>query len=187
MNDHPASLFKVEYRMERGDYMALSAMLTRRPASRVAIELAIYVAALLAIAFITAGFSFDRMLGAIGGLFALPSGFLWVPLVLAGPVLLLSTPTLTGLIAALIYKRNAIADRDIVLHLTAQGIEGGSSDLYFRIGWAAVNRLVETPKHLFIQISPREALIIPRRAIPNEDTYRNLAGFIRARTGLSSK
>ena len=79
-----------------------------------------------------------------------------------------------------------LTDRDIVLHLTAQGIEGGSADLYSRIGWAAVNRLVETPKHLFIQISPREALIIPRRAVTNEDKYRNILGFIRARTGLST-
>jgi hypothetical protein len=49
-----------------------------------------------------------------------------------------------------------------------------------------VIRLIETPTHLFIQISRREALLIPRRAVPNEDTYNNIRGFIRARTGLST-
>jgi hypothetical protein len=79
-----------------------------------------------------------------------------------------------------------MADRDVVLYLTAEGIEGGSADLYARVGWAAVQRLVETPTHLFLQISRREALLIPRRTVPNEDQYNNIKGFIRARTGLST-
>lgn len=186
MNDHPAALFTVRFRMTRGDYMALSAMLTRRPLSRVVIELAIYVAALLALALIVAGGNVEAAIRAIGQLFTPPTGLLYLALILAGPLLLILTPWITGLIAGIIYRRNAIADQDIVLHLTAQGIEGGAVDLYSRIGWAAVNRLVETPDHLFIQISPREALIIPRRAVPNEDVYRNIVGFIRARTGLST-
>ena len=56
-----------------------------------------------------------------------------------------------------------------------------------RFGWAAVTRLVETPRHLFIQVSRREALIVPRRAVANEDVYNNLRGFVRARTGLSTR
>ncbi|HHY50701.1 MAG TPA: YcxB family protein, partial [Alphaproteobacteria bacterium] len=107
-------------------------------------------------------------------------------LVLLGPALLLLAPWITRLVAAALYRGSALADREVSLHLTADGIEGGATDLYARIGWAAVTRLVETSRHLFILISRREALIIPRRAVPNEDHYSTIRGFIRARTGLGT-
>lgn len=184
MNDHAKYLYSVSYRMERGDFIALSMVLTRRKPSRVLLELVIYFGVLLAI--MAFGGGPQNLISTIVSVFSVQGFVFYLPLILLGPILLLLTPQITGLIAAFIYKRNAIADREITLHLTAEGIEGGATDLYSRIGWGAVLKLVETPKHLFIQISRREALIIPRRAIPNEDHYNNLKGFIRARTGLAT-
>jgi hypothetical protein len=185
MNEHPKYLYTVTYMMERRDYVALSRVLTRQKPARVAIELALYFGALLALVAISAG-SPERFLGTLVEILTTPALVFYMPLILLGPLLLLATPWITGLIAAAIYRRNAIADREVTLHLTAEGIEGGATDLYSRIGWAAVIRLTETPTHLFIQISRREAIFMPRRAIPNEDHYNNLKGFIRARTGLST-
>lgn len=186
MNDRAASLFHVSYRMERGDYVALTVALGRREPRRILFELTCYVLLLALVALGVAG-SLDNLLAALEQVVTLPGALVYVPLLVAGPIILLLTPQIGGLIAALIYRRNAIADKQVTLDLTVEGIEGGATDLYSRIGWAAVRKLVETPTHLFIQISKREALIIPRRAIADEDVYRNILGFIRARTGLSTR
>lgn len=182
--NHAKYLYSLGYRMDRSDFVALSKVLTRQKPIRVVLELALYFGALLAIAAVAGGP--QNLLDTLGRFMASPLFLAYLPLILLGPVLLLLTPQITGLIAATVYRRNAMADREITLHLTAEGIEGGATDLYSRVGWGAVLKLVETPTHLFMQISRREALFIPRRAVPNEDQYNNLKGFIRARTGLST-
>lgn len=185
MNEHPAHLFSIGYRMQRGDYVALTGVLTRRRPERVVAELCLYFGLLLAIVAIAAG-SPGRVLPTLDALVRSRDFPVGLAVVLLGPALLLVAPWITRLVAAAIYRRHAMAGREVDLHLTADGIEGGATDLYARIGWAAVTRLVETPRHLFILISRREALIIPRRAVPDEDLYNNIKGFIRARTGLAT-
>ena len=186
MNDRPSALFTVSFRMQRGDFVALTRALVRLDPRKDTIKIAAYFGALLAINWLTAG-SIDALIASLVDTFSFPNVLLYGPLIAAAPLLLLLAPQLASLNAAAIYKRNAIADREVTVHLTAEGIEGGATDLYSRVGWAAVTRLIETPTHLFIQISRREALLIPRRAVPNEDEYNNLKGFVRARTGLSTR
>jgi hypothetical protein len=181
----PNSLIRVSYRMERRDYVALTVALSRPPLRRLAYEITGYFAIVALIGLALAG-SAGGYLDALAGAFSLPQALLTVPLLAAGPVVLAIRPEINGLVAALIYGRNPMAGRDVAIDLTAEGIEGGASDLYSRIGWAAVIGLIETPTHLFVRISRRQALTIPRRAVPGEDEYRNLRGFIRARTGLST-
>lgn len=186
MNDHPSSLFTISFRMERRDFVALSTALARPNLRSTPIKIGAYLLALLAIAWFEAGGSVDALLTALAANAAFPNVLLYGPIVFGPPLLLLMTPQLAGLVAAAGYRRNAIADREVTLHVTAEGIEGGATGLYSRIGWASVSRLIETPSHLFVLISRREALLIPRRAVPNEDVYNNIRGFIRARTGLST-
>ena len=186
MNDHPSALFTVSYRMERGDHVAMTEALSRRSPLRVALECVLYLAALALLALAIAG-SPERWVATMAQAFSLPLAVVTVPLVLAGPVILARRAQIAGLVAAALYSRHAMADRDVTVHLTAEGIEGGATDPHSRFGWAAVTRLVETPRHLFIQVSRREALIVPRRAVANEDVYNNLRGFVRARTGLSTR
>lgn len=181
----PRSLFRVDYRMQRGDYVAMTVALIRPAPARLAYEIAGYLLLVAIVALGLAG-SFDAWFATLANAFSLPLAIVTVPLLLAGPVILALRPQIAGFAAALIYRGHAMADRDIALDLTSEGIEGGATDLYSAIGWAAVTRLIETPTHLFVQIAPREALIVPRRAVPNEDEYRNLRGFIRARTGLAT-
>jgi hypothetical protein len=182
--NHAKYLYSLSYRMERSDFVALSKVMTRQRPGYVALELVLYFGALLAIAALAGGP--QNTLDTLGRFAASPLFLAYLPLILLGPILLLLTPQITGLIAAMLYSRNAMADREVTLHLTAEGIEGGATDLYSRVGWGAVLKLVETPTHLFLQISRREALFIPRRAVPNEDQYNNLKGFVRARTGLGT-
>lgn len=184
MNDYARYLFTISFRMERDDFVALSKVMTRQKPAHVILELTLYFGTLLGIAALVGGP--QNLLDTLSRLITAPLFVLYLPLILLGPALLLLTPQITGLIAALLYSRNAMADRDVVMHLTAEGIESGATDLYSSVGWGAVIRLVETRTHLFMLISRREALFVPRRAVPNEDSYNNLKGFIRARTGLST-
>lgn len=181
-----SSLYRITYRMERRDYVAMTAALAQPASARLAFEIAGYLAivALAGLAFAGSTTAYAR---ALADAFSLPLALLTVPLVLAGPLLLALRPRIAGLVAALLYKRHAMADRDVTLDLNIEGIGGGASDLYSHIGWGAVTRLIETPSHLFIQISRREAMALPRRAVANDDQWRNIVGFIRARTGLASK
>lgn len=181
----PSSLYRISYRMERADYVAMASALHRSPRSRLAFEITGYFLVVAIIGLGIAG-SLDSWFRVIAGAFAMPMVMATMPLLLAGPAILGLRPQIAGLAAALIYRLNASADRDIVLDLTASGLAGGASDPSAEVGWSAVTRLIETPSHLLVQIAPREALIIPRRAVPDEDLYRNLRGFIRARTGLST-
>jgi hypothetical protein len=178
-------LFRVSYRMERSDYVAMVAALSRAAPMRLAFEIVGYLAIVTLIGLALAGSAaaYARVLGAA---FSLPLILVTVPLLIAGPAILALRPRIASLAAALIYKRHALADREVVLDLTAAGIDAGSTGIYSEIGWGAVTRLIETPTHLLVQFSRDEALVIPRRAVPNEDEYRNLRGFIRARTGLST-
>lgn len=181
----PNSLIRLSYRMERRDYVALTVALSRAPLRRLAFEIAGYFAIVAIVGLAIAG-SAESYFEVLAGAFSLPQALLTIPLLAAGPVILTVRPEINGFVAALIYRRNAMAERDVTIDLTAEGIEGGAPDLYSEIGWGAVTGLIETPTHLFVRISKREALTIPRRAVPNEDEYRNLRGFIRARTGLST-
>lgn len=182
MSSHAKFLYTVSYRMERGDFVALTRVLSRRRAWRLVLELALYFGALFGIAAMAGGP--QNVLRTLGSFVTGPLFLAYLPLIFVGPVLLVLTPQITGLLAAMAYRRSDMADREVTLQITAEGIEGGSADLYARVGWAAVQRLIETPTHLFLQISRREALLIPRRTVPNEDQYNNIKGFIRARTGL---
>ena len=180
------ALFRISYRMERRDNVAMTVALSRPAPARLAFEIAFY---LLAVAILALGFagSFDSWFAILRGAFSMPLALLAVPLVLAGPVILALRPQIGGLAAALLYTLDPAAGQDIALDLTSQGIEGGAGSPYSSVGWAAVTSLIETPTHLFVQIGPRQAFIIPRRAVAHEDAYRNLLGFIRARTGLATR
>ena len=186
MGANPTSLFHISYRMERGDFVAVTRVLGARHPGVVAFGIFLLVAWVVILILINAG-SLENLPHYLGEALVMPLLVVHVPLLALGVLILLNIPRVSAFVARFTYPRTATADRDITIDLTAEGIEGGAIDLYSGIGWAAVKRLIETPTHFFLQISPSQALIIPRRAVPNDDTYRNLVGFIRARTGLSTR
>jgi hypothetical protein len=186
MSVNPASLFRISYRMERGDFVAATRHVSARKPKIIALGIVAITAWVAFLIVVNAG-SFENLPQYVSDHLAMPLLVVYLPIYILGVIVMLNTPIVSGLMANFTYPYTATAYRDMVIDLTAEGIEGGATDLYSRIGWAAVKRLVETPTHLFLQISEFYSVIIPRRAVPNEDTYRNLIGFIRARTGLSTR
>ena len=51
------------------------------------------------------------------------------------------------------------------------------------VGWERLERVEETPRHLFLFVGPQEALIVPKRA---GDAVGELAGYARTRLGRES-
>lgn len=186
MNERPSSLFRISYRLERGDHVARVIALTHRPLWHTLALAALYYGLLALLVLIQSG-SLDSFAAELLRLLTAPTFFEVLPYLLPGLLLLAPASWLTAAIAALAYKRSGAANMEITLDVTADGIEVSLADRASRVSWAAISRLIDTPSHLFIQLSRREALIIPRRAVAGDDRYHNLVGFIRARTGLSTR
>lgn len=174
------AVFMVRYRMERGDYVALATTLGRRSLGRALAEAAFYLALALVILLVIAG-GLDQAAELLGDTVVLRAPWWVYLLLLAGPVLALLHPHVMGLAAALSYGRKAIADREVTLAFDGTGIEGSTTGLFSRLGWSAARGVIETPRHFFVAVSRREALIVPRRAFSHDDEYRTLLGFVRAR------
>ena len=179
-----SAAFRVRYKMQRGDYVALTRTMGRKSPRRTALEIAAYVLAVILAIGLAAG-TLEAAGPVLGMIASLRAPWWLYPLLVAGPLLTLLHPHYLGLIAAIVYRRNAIADRDVVLEFSGAAIEGGMTGISSRVGWTAVQSLIETPTHLFITVSRREALIVPRRAFGHDEEFRTLLGFIRARVAAS--
>jgi hypothetical protein len=184
MNDLHRPAFRVTYRMQRQDFVALSHALQQRRLPQILIQVILYPGALLGMLALRSG-SWEAFMRSLADLTTGAAPFWIYLLMLVGPALALFHPQFLSFRAARGYRRNAIADRDVTLDFTAHGVEGNTTDFESRIGWNGVKRLIETPTHLFVAVSEREALIVPRRAFADDDSYRALLGFSRARFAAS--
>jgi hypothetical protein len=186
MNEpRPSSLFRINYRLQRRDHVARVVALSRRPRA-LAVAIAIYYGLLLLSLLLRAG-SVDAFATEVLHLLTVPAIFDILPYLLPGLLLLVPASAYAALFGSLAYRRSGLAGADTVLDVTADGVAAAVADRASRVAWSAVTRLIETPDHLFLQLSRREALIIPRRALGDPADYQNLVGFIRARTGLSTR
>lgn len=187
MNEpRPSSLFCINYRLQRSDHLARVAALSRRSPIRALGLTATYYGLLLLALLLGAG-SFDAFVAELQRLLVLPVVFEILPFLLPGLLPLIPASAYAALIGSLTYRRSGPAGAEIVLDVTADGVAVEIANRASRLAWNAVTRLIETPDHLFLQFSRRDALIVPRRALGDPADYENLVGFIRARTGLSTQ
>lgn len=72
-------------------------------------------------------------------------------------------------------RRRARATGDTILNADVDSfalVENGSTR---RLAWAEIARVILVPSHLFLCTSPREAVIVPRRAFASDGEMRALA------------
>lgn len=168
--------FHVTYRFERGDFVAMTHALTRTSWRWRLAATAVLIALVVIALYVMAG-TIDRTWLALRAVLEgrLPVDT-YVVLVIA--VLFAWFGHLAGpLAAAMIFKRNALANQEVSLTLDAVGIEGSGGGVQTRIAWASVKRLIETRRHLFFAISKREAVMLPRRAFRSEQDYQAVRAF----------
>jgi hypothetical protein len=185
MNAQQASLFRINYKLQRDDHLARAEELTRRPFGHtlgIAVAYALLLLLLLLLGSGSVEAAADRLLRLPGS----PELLQIAPYLLPALLLLVPMSTYGRLLGGLAYRRSGLDGAEIILDITSEGIDAQVSGRSSRTTWATVRRLIETPEHLFIQLSRREALIIPRRAV-EAGRYEDLVGFIRARTGLSTR
>lgn len=169
------------YRMQRGDFVALTDRLSRRPlwfyGLLVLFSLAVMAGALFA-AVDGVPERFLHLLTVIGK----GEAPLWLyPLLAAGLLPVALRRPWLRLSAGRIYSRSALAERELHYRFTSDAVEGGTPEIQSRFLWAAVRAVVETPEHAFLMLSRREAVILPRRAAPQPEDFEALLAFARAR------
>ena len=70
-----------------------------------------------------------------------------------------------------IYRWNAIADLDILLHIDSTGVRTTMPGRSSCTQWSAIGDISRTKTHLFLPVSHREAIILPRRAFPSDAAF----------------
>jgi hypothetical protein len=83
--------------------------------------------------------------------------------------------------ASTVFRRNAAAGKAMRFVIDAAAIVGGMEGISTTVAWPAVTRLIEKPNHLFLAISRREAMILPRRTFANDTERAAFTEFARAR------
>jgi len=169
------------YRMQRGDFVALTDRLARRPLW----DHGLFV--LFGIV-VMAGFLLASVDGEVPRFLDLlivigrGDAPLWLyPLLAAGPLFTILRRPWYRFAAGHIYPKNALADRELHFRFTSDAVEGGTPEFQSRFLWAAVRDVIETPEHAFLMLSPREAVILPRRATSQPEDFEALLAFARSR------
>ncbi|WP_416408390.1 YcxB family protein [Agrobacterium rosae] len=95
-------------------------------------------------------------------------------------LLVVFSDQLAGLIAVLVFKTRAAANKEIVVTLSDHGVRARSADINSEISWKGIVKAIETQTHLFLALSKREALILPRRGFASDADYAEGVALVRA-------
>jgi hypothetical protein len=170
--------FHITYRFERHDFVAMTRALAHKPWTWRLAAVALWLVLVLIFLLLLRSSSLEILQR---GLRMVVLDYL--PLWVIGGIALLFNNRIMGLTAAAIFKNNAYANQEIELFIRKSGIESRAQGIRAEFTWAAVKRIIETSTHLFLAISKREALIIPRRAFASDDAYQDARGFIVSHAG----
>lgn len=85
------------------------------------------------------------------------------------------------------FKANPMTGKDIVVEFLPDKLVDRAGDLRVEIGWGEIARLVETPSHLFLRLSPQMTVILPRRVFASPEEYRATHDFIAARVAAAAE
>ena len=78
------------------------------------------------------------------------------------------------------YRRLAVAGKQVTVTLDDAALTWAADGVQGRLEWQAIKRVVATASGLLLFIGALEGLVMPRRAFPDEDAYRNAVAFVTA-------
>lgn len=185
MSDAVESQHQITYTLNARDYAAMTRELTRRPLWRGAVMLGIMLVGVWCLVAYSTGV-YDPLLIAQG---IHRSGALpWFLGGMGAAVLLaVSSHWFAWAISFLYYRQLASADAVITLGLADDGIHATSSVANTDLPWASIKRVVRTRAHVFLPISRREALIMPRRAFASDAAFEDATRYARERMAAASQ
>ncbi|WHA40438.1 YcxB family protein [Agrobacterium larrymoorei] len=168
-------MHEIRYIFERRDFVALTRALVRRPFWTTALKF-IFASLIAGHVFVVQlMLSTGKRISADYLDFYFKSLPLWfLPLVFTA-----CGDHLAGLLAAYVFKKNASANKEIIIDLQDDVIRARSDDIKSEIGWKSIVRVIETDKYLFLALSKREALTLPKRAFPSDAALADTMQFVR--------
>jgi hypothetical protein len=165
--DPTERVLEIRYICTRSDFIAVTRALIRRPFWQTALKLALLV--------IIAGNLFV-MAWLWPGKEGVPPWyaeiyFRYWPFWFLPLLLTVFSSHLAALMAAMVFKTRAAANQEIVVTLSQDGVTARSADINSAISWGGIVKAIETKTHLFLALSKREALILPRRGFASAADY----------------
>ena len=163
----PAPIFTGHYQFSRADYLALSKAMSRslwRLRLVLLLLWAVMIVGLLLLAtkdwasFLVAAQNLVSMRNVPASIYVLLGLFLG---------LIAFAPQIRRWQAMRMYSWNAIADRELELEIGETGVRVMGPGRDARLDWPLVRKVIVSPEHLFLAISRREAIVVPRRAFAN--------------------
>jgi hypothetical protein len=93
---------------------------------------------------------------------------------------------LLALWARLLFLRLSVANQDCMHTFGEEGITSKYGDIEVRLPWRSIKNVLETKDHLFLSISRREMIFVPRRALPSDKAAAAVARYIRSNVAAAS-
>lgn len=78
-----------------------------------------------------------------------------------------------------IYSWNAIADREVELEITEDAVRLTGPGRDARMDWPLVRKVILSPQYLFLAVSRREAIVLPRRAFTTPGEFEAITALAR--------
>lgn len=168
--------FQITYTMTPRDYAAMGRALTRRSWRYSAIALTLWLLCVWCIAAWLTGIF--NPLAMIRSLFQSRLS-LWAVAVLGmGVLVTFFSHWLSWTFSFLCYKQIASANTTITMGLTDEAIETSSSVADSTLPWTAVKRVIREIDYLFLPISKRESLILPRRSFASDAEFDEACQYV---------
>lgn len=174
---------KISYTYQRVDYVETSVAMIRLPWTRRLINLsftyAIFIGTVLVVLVYrdAPGVTFTKII-------AFMPWLAWVFMAAVTVCTLFAHRVIFAPVAALTYSKIAAAGSQVTIDLDVDAIRSSvlKPAIESFIAWDAINQLLETRHGLFLAISPREALALPRRAFETTLHYDTAKRLISAQT-----
>jgi len=176
----PAKTITAHYRFSLADYLALTDAMYRRSWRRGTLIVLLWLVIVVTIMGLISD-SWAQFWQALSDLVHLNGAPLYFyALVAVIPAVVVFMPQLRRLQARRIYSWNAIADLEIGLQINAIGVHTTMPGRSSQTQWSAVRGMKLTATHMFLTVSRREAIVVPRRAFASEAAFETVVSLARA-------
>ncbi len=176
MSETAQPLFEFRFVNEARDYAAMVTAMTQRSMKQRLLIGSVWSAAAIATAYWLGDGAPRSIVGNI---------VLVAPVIAIMVAILLFSPRINGLASRRVFRETAYANTEVTTFFTAVGVDMHCSGIDTHVDWSSVERIIETKAYVFLAISKRQALIVPRRAASSDQAFDDAVAFARSRIRTS--
>ncbi len=173
--------FSLTYQMTRADYAAMFRALMGRPWWHRWVMLVGWIALWLAVMLFSSP-SMEQFWRAIGYIWEGRAGWGFYAGLLMLP-LLFFWEDLAAFANGVSFAKNEIAKKPTTVRVDHEGVRLSVAEVSSQVGWSAIVKVIETATRLFLVISARQAVVLPRAAFASDAEYAAARAFVLERIG----